>query len=756
MSVHVVGVRHHSPACARLVARTVEAVRPRFVLIEGPADMNDRLDELALGHRLPVAIFSFCAHGGATRASWSPFCDSSPEWVALEAARRVGAEARFMDLPAWHEAFHDVRNRYADHHGPRPGARDALAARLGIDDPDALWDHLFEQPCDDLAGRLEAYFEQVRRDEPVGERDRAREAFMARCVGWAAAQGGDVVVVCGGFHAPFLERAWREAPPGWPETPAPPDGARVGSYLVPYTFHRLDSFVGYEAGMPSPAFYQAVWDLGPERAAEALLGEAAARLRRRRQPLSAADLIAAWAHAQGLRDLRGHTVVTRADVLDGIAAAWVKDALEAPLPWSRRGPLAPRTDPLLVEVVAAFSGERAGALAPGTPRPPLLADVEAELAAHDLTPARAPRRVTLSLVERLPASRVLHRLRVLRVPGFVREAGPRGPEDGALEETWTLARRLEAEAALIEAAGYGATLAAAATARLEEALLAAGGRLSPLAALLGEAAFTGIEALGARVLEQVGRAVGGEPSLVALGDALAALLGLWRHGALLGAAGAAPLARVLEAAFERGLWLVERVQGTTTAADAGEVRAVAALRDALRQGRGLSLDRARALAVHGRCAHDPGAPPALRGAALGFLWAAGGFDDPAAAEAEAVRAVRAAALPARLGDFLLGLFCLAREEVLEARGLLAAVDEALVGLDRRGFLVALPALRLAFGYFPPVEKERLARGVLALSGADPGGARSLLRLEVDADVAARGLALEEQVTARARRFGLDG
>ncbi|MEM9192222.1 MAG: hypothetical protein AAGF12_23820, partial [Myxococcota bacterium] len=120
------GVRHHSPACAGLVRTFIREQRPSHILIEGPADMNPRLDELALPHRLPIAIFSFFqrdgdntehraddrtgdAHGAADLtadpapdetsepdevsepaptlprqlSSWAPFCDYSPEWVAL-------------------------------------------------------------------------------------------------------------------------------------------------------------------------------------------------------------------------------------------------------------------------------------------------------------------------------------------------------------------------------------------------------------------------------------------------------------------------------------------------------------------------------------------------------------------------------------------------------------------------------------------------------------------------------------------------
>src|SRR6187549_2022890 len=99
MALHVIGVRHHSPACARLVAATIRRLRPAFVLVEGPSDMNERLDELLLPHQLPVALFTYRQdRDGAHRGTWSPFCDYSPEWVALQVAREVGAAALFVDL----------------------------------------------------------------------------------------------------------------------------------------------------------------------------------------------------------------------------------------------------------------------------------------------------------------------------------------------------------------------------------------------------------------------------------------------------------------------------------------------------------------------------------------------------------------------------------------------------------------------------------------------------------------------------------
>lgn len=77
-----VPVRHHSPACARLVRDLALRLRPTAVLIEGPADFNERLDKLRLPHTLPIAIYSYVQSqaDGQRRGAFYPFCEHSPEW----------------------------------------------------------------------------------------------------------------------------------------------------------------------------------------------------------------------------------------------------------------------------------------------------------------------------------------------------------------------------------------------------------------------------------------------------------------------------------------------------------------------------------------------------------------------------------------------------------------------------------------------------------------------------------------------------
>jgi hypothetical protein len=301
VAVTIVGVRHHSPACARLVAQVIAQERPALVLIEGPSNLNDRLDELALGHELPVALYSFAVDAaGGRRSSFYPFASYSPEWVALGAARRLGATARFIDLPSEDPAFDDLPNVYSDHH-LRAGARlPELCARLGFEDTDTLWDHLFEhEPAGaPLATRLGAYFTALRGDEAGSASDQRRERFMAQHVAWAAAQvaGAGVVVVCGGYHAPAIARTFASLPPHEPR--ADPRPGHHGIYLVPFSFQRLDAFSGYAAGMPSPAFCSAVWEHGPARGGERMLAAAIKELRAHKQHVSVADAIAATTMAR--------------------------------------------------------------------------------------------------------------------------------------------------------------------------------------------------------------------------------------------------------------------------------------------------------------------------------------------------------------------------------------------------------------------------------------------------------------------------
>lgn len=358
----------------------------------------------------------------------------------------------------------------------------------------------------------------------------------------------------GGFHQPALRTLaagpgheetegqadggpWALGEDGWPQVPAPPEAALAGSYLVPYSFRQLDSFAGYQSGMPSPGYYQQVWDAGPEAAAEHLLRVVVERLRAGRYPVSTADLIAARSLAHGLTALRGHPVPARIDVLDGLAGALVTDDLDSPLPWTSRAALAAGTHPAIVGMVAACSGERVGRLHPDTPAPPLVHDVAAQLARLGLDGDASEFGLDLTDAGDLDRSRVLHRLRVLAVPGLTRTAGPEHGVDPVFTERWEAVHAPGREAALVEAGAYGASLTEAAEAALTERAHDTEGAAESLASTLFDAVLCGAAGLSEPLLRALARRVNGLKTPGPLGEVLATALGLWRHDRVYGVAG---------------------------------------------------------------------------------------------------------------------------------------------------------------------------------------------------------------------------
>ena len=734
MTVSVVGVRHHSPACAGLVRHLIEKQQPHTVLIEGPADFNPRIGELGLGHQPPLAIFSYHQTENLYSRTFTPFCSYSPEWVAISTAVQGGLECRFMDLPSWTRPFDKVENRYHDEDRSREYVTH-LCRKLNMTGMDELWDHLFEQPRAfyELEQMLATYFQNLRECSVASPSDLERERFMAAQIAEAARQGS-VLAVCGGFHKPALEALWPtlEGPP--PELPEPEGEGRFGSFLVPYSYSRLDSFTGYAAGMPSPLYYQILWEEGPKAAHRRAFQLIAGRLRERKLNVSAADLIASQAMTCGLQRLRGHEVPTRVDLLDGLAGTLIKHGLDRPLPWARRAPLAASTDPILVEMLAALAGQDEGCLAPTTPLPPLVSAVEALLRSEGLYPAKKGKEVVVKVGS--TRSYLLHRLHLLPIPGFSCE------EEVLGKETWFIKLLEPFFSALVEAGAYGATLPDAALSRLEELLERSNGAADQLAELLEGAFRAGLTSLPERLLGLLKRRLAAERELAVLGRAGQIFLSLWRSFQ------SEELVNLLKQFVDQCLWLVELQSGPRERARLDEIRAHKILADCYRL---LGFDCQPLVDLMKRRVDEVEAPPAQRGSALGLLWI---FDPAPDLVSRSISSLQQCSQPDRLGDFLAGLFGVARDEVVSRDEITSAVDEVVRGYSESEFFVALPALRLAFSYFPPREREAIARALLKKMGAPEDLAWSLLRTAANPLQVSANRKLEERVDLVLQRYGL--
>ncbi|MBS0659092.1 MAG: hypothetical protein JSR82_12695 [Verrucomicrobia bacterium] len=743
-------VRHHSPACARMVRDLILRRRPRAVLIEGPADFNDRLGELRLGHKLPIAIYSYVSWSdGGRQGAYYPFCLYSPEWQALQAAWAVSAEVRFIDLPYALVAREDRRtHRYGD---GRLRAHDyvhRLCRTLEVDDFDAAWDLLFEHDAriapEAVCGRSAEFGEHLRAfdEDQVATYDVAREDFMAAHIRAARAEFGpdQVAVVTGSYHTPALRDLVESGSSEAPEIVWPDDLTERGLALTPYSYERLDQLAGYEAGMPSPGFYHAAWQSAEGKPVHRpLLAAVARRVRALRQPASTADLIAVEACAQSLAALRGHAQVWRRDLIDAITGALVKDELHA-------------AHPFLAELHQVLRGDARGKLAAGSPLPPLVLDVQRRLEAADLVPARAAREVRLPLTEpeAMERSRLLHGLRVLGVPGFERLGGTDFGlrEDlSELYELWRLAWAAEQDAALIESSRYGSALDEAVAARLHELAQAIHGSAARGARLLLDAVLADVLTLAGPMRERLTELIHADSSLASVSSALHDLLYLYGRDDALGTRGQAPIGEALALAFERGRWLLEVAGASGARADGADVQAVRSLRDAFEIGeQPLTLDRGEFATVLARVQADRQRPPGLRGACAGALWTL------RRADPEHIRRdLQLFAEPEQLGDFLHGLFTLAREESSRDPQLLRAIDSVVSAWDEPSYLAALPSLRLAFMAFTPREKSYLAGRLFG----PPEAAAEPAPLSVSVAEAEAALRFEAGLLSLAAEYGID-
>ena len=802
--VHLVPIRHHSPACALALSALLEEVRPAVVLIEGPAEYTALLPALQDPDTVPpVAVLSLVDR----TASYYPLAEFSPEWVALRWAGEHDAEAAFIDrAPGPHGGPLDdgaggaaARTLQAEYHLARSTALDALARRLGCRDHDEVWEQLFEDRgsadirawpdffADTLAwsalARLDAEREVLDADGT-----HAREAVMAaalrrRLKETADGGGGPLVVVTGAFHTPALLDALDAAPEAaWLPEPEARTRPAPGSWLIRYDYARLDSLGGYGAGMPSPGLWQRAWrartGAGPGRSAArtptgargfatAVVLDVVTALRERGEPLGTAQVRAAVEQALGLAALRGRAWPGRTDILDALTSCLVKDDTGL-------------SGNLGAAVAAVFAGSAPGRVPPGTAAPPLVAEVRERLTALRFTLDDAlERRVSLDTARRPRHRRrreLLARLRFAGV-GLARQVGGAdlvaGTGLGQLVEEWAYAWTPQAEAALVRAAQEAPTLDLLVATRLAERL-SGESSAGDLAEVLTELAVMGMGEAAAQVCDALETAVSDLSDLAELAGVLHRLVALVEGSGRLsldgagstGSAGSAgSTAPRLRSMLGRGTAtaarLVAELVGLKDDEAAKAVDALIAVRDLLVRLAGADSGTAPGFADAGREAvlreidvlrRARAAAAVLVGCATGIASTTGSLSRQEVADA-VVAHLSPGADPAALADFLVGLVRAAPDAVLRAPDTLRAVTRTLTDLDEPGFLAVLPDLRRAFTTLRPTETHRLAEQVAALAGAD--ASQIDVVWNVDPAQAALGQQIERDLVASLVRDGLE-
>ena len=755
-------VRHYSPASARLLWDVARAISPAAVLIEGPSNFNDRIEELAMpGHELPIALYSWVRMSDDTkRAAFHPFCDYAPEWQALLVAREHGVPAYFIDLP-WQQVarMSSGQHRFSDRHfniNPYPPA---VCERVGATDFDELWDILFELDGDlDWRGYMRRAHEfcwNLRAFAgEISVEDAAREDCMVRHVDDVVDElGGPVLVVTGGFHSsglwalredirlPVVEAESMtvevELHGDADEEEDPPTVVDAGITLTPFTYERIDHLCGYAAGVHGPAFYQYVWTqrcAGASVDSRDFLYTIIGELRDRGQVASTADVVAVESTARALAALRGREEIWRFDLLDAMSAALVKEAQDAEY-----------MHPMLRTAREVLRGSRRGRIDPNAPLPPLVASIRALMQDHDLSLGigAVDRELELDLTD--PAdrerSRILYQCRALGIAGLSRSGGTDFTERDDLTEiweAWDLRWSPDFEATLIEAATYGVDLPSAATARVLELAAREDANADTASALAIEAALMGLREVAHALYEQLAALVDADGDFFRVSRALGHVLYLHGYDELLGSKQDPLIAALLLSAYQRTLWLFEGAGASDQ--DQELVSAIGTLHHAYRTTYAHDLTmRDEYVGVMRRSVADDRQPPAARGAATGSLFTLGELAD------DLTNLLAGLPDPIAVGDFLRGLFSLAREAVRRDERLIWVLDQLVCTTPWVLFMELLPAWRLAFTFFTPREKHDLVDVLFGERTTDQ---------PPDAAAVAEGLRLDQRIRTTAAQFGL--
>ncbi|HRD68487.1 MAG TPA: DUF5682 family protein, partial [Candidatus Competibacter sp.] len=81
--LHLFGIRHHGPGCARSLLPALEALQPDCLLIEGPPEGETVLPLLADADLEPPVALLVYNPDNSQQAAFYPFAVFSPEWNAL-------------------------------------------------------------------------------------------------------------------------------------------------------------------------------------------------------------------------------------------------------------------------------------------------------------------------------------------------------------------------------------------------------------------------------------------------------------------------------------------------------------------------------------------------------------------------------------------------------------------------------------------------------------------------------------------------
>lgn len=877
LGITLLPVRHHSPACAFATQQALKQLQPTDILIEAPASFNELLTDLQHpDNKPPLAVlcqtqantvFNDSEQESKTEneisseddpvindktqkdktaqkriySAYFPFCDYSPEWVALRfkyANEDKSPHIECIDLQWSKQVVHREQVRSEQNWQTQSLQQErylahsdyikALAEKLHCRDHDEVWEHLFELDTVHELQNWQAFFYKVlvwcamsRLDYEVdvleSESSLIREQHMVKCIveRYHMHQGNsdnekfatnkaNIVVVTGGFHTLALIELLHEQLIAQP-TKKPLKVAKANldahlsltettadeSWLIRYSFDRLDALNGYASGMPSPAFYQACWQqrldfangatLQDEPKAELKESESQARQRQiidflsdfsqqlRSDKISLSNFITvktASEQAIRLAELRGHKLIGRFDVMDACYSSFLKGSSDNGTQSFHR---------LLHE---KLGGSQLGKVVSTGRTPPLLAQVYELVKSNrfklDDTLSKTAKLDVLRNASHRQRSCLLHLLAFLDV-GFARRlSGPDFLHGGQLHllfEEWTYAWTPQIEARLIELSEEGSDIYQLAIQRLlkqrdsfdEQAQSQSSAQLI---SLLIQASMMGLTEQIDSLFEEVKDILPQDPDL---GSVLACgqhLMYLWTGKRFLQLQDDQQLIDLLAQIPVTGLFLLSQLQTPSEDQVRGILSQILSLRNLLKQINPIVNATADSVTINNndllsqyhltlnRLLPSWQDIDLLLGAvhALAFI-------DDISNEAQLSEQFQlhfgVGAQAEQTVAYLSGMMEAVPTLFLHHKAMTQMLDRLVLGWDKATFIALLPDLRLAFTGLKPMQTNELAQQVATLHGVSSTEVTQFQGQISESDML-QGLALNQQLEQVLIERGLTG
>ncbi len=741
MSLHLFGIRHHGPGCARSLRAALQELQPDVVVMEGPADAADALELAAHPEMKPPVAMLIYPPDEPARAVYFPLTVFSPEWQTLRWASENNVPVRLMDLPQSHHfalaksVEEELAKQITEETEETEETEDAdeiteaeseplertwradplalLAEAAGYQDHEMWWEEQIERRSDatDLFAAILEAMRTVREEfDETRERDRLREAFMRKTLRDVLKEKPErVAVVCGAWHTPVLdEDALSGKRPGLTKT----DDTNLLKGLpklkteatwIPWTHSRLSYQSGYGAGVRSPGWYAHLWT-SQETAGTRWIATTARLLRDHDLDASSASVIEAVRLADALAAMRERRAPGLAELNDAVQSVLCHgDA--TPMQLIRRK----------LEI-----GDVLGEVPADTPAVPLAQDLARWQKSLRLKPTGENRVLDLDLRKEndLARSHLLHRLNSLEIRwGRIEQTGGRV---STFHEVWRIEWQPEFAVAIIEANVWGNTVEAAATAKLIQTSTDAKD-LSVVTGLFDQAILAGLDAATEPLLNRI-------QTMAAVGADVRHLM----HAM-------PPLARVARYSDVRGTQ-AEQIEpiliGIFERVTVGLAPACAALDDdaAERMLTGIghvseSLDMIadNALAEEWqqclRRLMTRNIHPLLRGWCVRLLLEKGAITDDEL-DTLARRALSSANPPDACAHWVTGLLRGSGLLLLHQDSVWRVFDRWLSGLDADTFIEMLPMIRRAFADFSSPERRQMGEKVKHLATEPTSPAKS--------------------------------